>query len=364
MDWIKRNLYFVVGGVVALALMGMAGWFLWSKYRLNNEEMAKLNDDYTQLGQLSTADPHPGAGQINNIKLAQDQEQEVRGLIEKVRQKFVTIPPIPDTPQVNDRDFSAALSRTLQDLQRDATNASVVLQPNYLFSFSAQNRRVTFAAGSLQPLAVQLGDIRAICDVLFTAKINSLDNVRRSRVSTDDNTGQLSDYTDKKPITNELAVLAPYEVSFRCFSPELAAVLAGFSSSSNGIVVKSINVELAPAPAPMDPSLASMPITPVYIQTGPAPQQREADTAARFRSRYGLGPAGPPRAVEQPTPQPMYMQPVVPQRPSQQVVLNERQLKVNLNLHVVKLINKQQQQDQQPPAQPSQEAQPEPQPAQ
>ena len=355
MDWIKRNLYFVIGGVVALALMGMAGYFLWSKYQLNNAEMAKLNEDYTLLGQLNTADPHPGAGQINNIKLAQEQEQQVRALIEKVREKFAPIPPIPNAPQVNDREFSAALSRTLQDLQKDATNSSVVIPPNYLFSFSAQNRRVTFAPGSLQPLSAQLGDVRAICDILFAAKVNSLDNIRRSRVSTDDNTGQLSDYTEKKLITNSLAILAPYEVSFRCFSPELAAVLAGFSSSSNGIVVKSINVELAPAPAAPDPSMVTMPVTPVWVQQQPVPQaETDAGARARFAARYGLGPRGPaPTPAPQP-PQPVYVQPAAPPKPSQQVVLNERQLKVSLNLHVVRLIPKQQE--------PSQEQQPEPQP--
>lgn len=347
MDWIKRNLYFLVGGGIALALMGMAGWFLYSKYQLNNLEMEKLNQDYSELSQLNSADPHPGAGNINNIKVAQEQEEQVRALIEKAREKFVPIAPIPDLPQVSDRDFSAALSRTIQNLQRDATNSSVVIPPNYLFSFSAQNRRVTFAPGSLKPLSVQLGHIRAICDVLFTAKINSLDNLRRSRVSTDDNTGQLSDYTEKKPVTNSLAILTPYEVNFRCFSPELAAVLAGFSSSPNGIVVKSINVEMAPAPAPVDPSLAPVMATPMYVPVQ-TPQQREADTAAAFRRRYGLG--GPARPEPSVAPQPTYApQPVAP-RPSQQIVLNERQLKVTLHLDVIKLISKQEQEqlDQQP----------------
>ena len=50
-------------------------------------------------------------------------------------------------------------------------------------------------------------------------------------------------------MTNELAVLTPYEVTFRCFSSELAAVLAGLASSPYALLVKTINVELAPAVA-------------------------------------------------------------------------------------------------------------------
>ena len=49
MDWIKRNLYFLIGSLVALALMGLAGWYLYKNYTLNNEMMAKLNGDYEEL---------------------------------------------------------------------------------------------------------------------------------------------------------------------------------------------------------------------------------------------------------------------------------------------------------------------------
>ena len=77
---------------------------------------------------------------------------------------------------------------------------------------------------------MQLAEVKAICTVLFQAKINSLDNIRRERVSEDDLKGPQTDYLPEKSVTNELAVLSPYEVTFRCFSSELAAVLAGFAS--------------------------------------------------------------------------------------------------------------------------------------
>ena len=39
MSWIKRNLFFLVGGVVAAALLGLAGWYCYSKWQLNNENL-------------------------------------------------------------------------------------------------------------------------------------------------------------------------------------------------------------------------------------------------------------------------------------------------------------------------------------
>src|SRR5204862_6259930 len=107
---------------------------------------------------------------------------------------------------------------------------------------------VSFAAGSLVPLSVQLGEVKTICDVLFQAKVNSLDSLRRESISADDanSTQGQTDYISRHSVTNELAVLSPYEITFRGFSSELAAVLAGFASSPRGLIVKTINVEPAP----------------------------------------------------------------------------------------------------------------------
>jgi len=156
MSWIKRNLYFVIGSVVALVLMGLAGWFLYSKWTLNNEILANLNADYEKLKSLNSQKPHPGAGQINNIKLAQEERDQVRQFINKTHAYFHPIPHIPDLPKVTDHDFSVALSRAIEQLQHDATNASVALPANYSFSFEAQKSRINFAANSLDRLSVHI----------------------------------------------------------------------------------------------------------------------------------------------------------------------------------------------------------------
>jgi hypothetical protein len=178
-------------------------------------------------------------------------------------------------------------------MQRDATNASVILPPGegagYTFSFQAQFAKIAFAAGSTQPLATQLGDIKAICGVLFASKINSLDNIRRERVSADDASGQQTDYLSEKSVTNELAILAPYELTFHCFSAELASLLNGFVNSSNGMVVKTINVEQSPASAQATLNPAA-PVAPIIVPSQVVPQ---ANAEQLYRSRYGLGGAGP-----------------------------------------------------------------------
>jgi len=363
MDWIKRNLYFLIGGVAALALMGWAGWYLYSKLGENNAVREQLTAAYADLNRLNGEKPHPGNRKVNNIQLAKDQQQQIKDLVAKARDYFKPIAAIPDSPKVGSQEFNVALRRMIDQLQKRATNSSVILPPNYSFSFEAQKPKVTYAAGSLEPLAVQLGEVKAISEILFDAKINSLDNIRRVRISADDSSGPTTDYIEKKPVTNELAVLTPYELTFRCFSQELGDTLAGLASSPHGIIVKGINVEPGAAAAAADPSLSG----PIAGAASPvfAPGRPAAD-AEMFARRYGIGagPRGggrygggggaaaggvPLRGLVPPTPAPVYTPPPVapaagtPGQPAKgglQTVLDEKQVRVTLTLDIVKLLPK------------------------
>ena len=144
-----------------------------------------------------------------------------------------------------DAQFAAARDHTLNQLQIEAANSSVSLPPQYGFSFEAERTLVKFAPSGLSGLAQQLGEVKTICEIFYAAKVNSLDDIRRVRVSSDDANGSQSDYLDQKAVTNQLAVFIPYEVTFRGFSPDLAKVLASLASSSHGFIVKGINVQTA-----------------------------------------------------------------------------------------------------------------------
>jgi hypothetical protein len=344
MSWIKRNLYFLIGGVIALVLLGGAGWYLYSKWDLNNTNFASLNQAYTDLKGLNDKNPNPGG---ENIKIAKEQRKDLLDYMNRARKYFQKIPQIPDLPKKTDRDFAFALSRTIDQLRRDSTNASVNLQDNYNFSFQAEKLKISFAPGSLEPLSTQLGEVKAICDVLFQARINALDSLRRERVSTDDTSGPATDYVGENSTTNALSVLTPYELTFRCFSPELATVLAGFASSPYGFIVKTINVEVAGTvpestwtPQPQ-PTPAYVP-PPQPVQPVMTPEQAEiarygGPDPSRFRRPYGEG-------TKLPTyPQPQYVAPVAAPAAARgggglPVVVDEKQLKVTMQLVTVKLL--------------------------
>ncbi len=310
MDWIKRNLFFFVGTVVAVGLLAAAGVYGMGSWQRNETALNSLNEAYKTLQALNHENPSPGNDKVDNIKAAREQERELREWIQRTKQSFQPIPPIPSPTNgvvINEKAFTAALRRAIDQLQQDAEGAGVTVPPQYNFSFQAQRNRTSFTPGDLDSLAHQLGGVREICDVLFSARINSLDGLRRVRVSDDDARGPQSDYLDGAIVTNNLAVFTPYEVTFRCFSQDLANALVGFASSPHGFIVKDINVQ-------------------------------QATAAASSTSPFGgetMGSQPPPYGVRQPT------RPSPPAGVSQgglRTVLDEQLLSVTMKVVAVKLL--------------------------
>jgi hypothetical protein len=258
MSWIKRNLYFVVGSLLALGLMGYGSFYLWSQYQNEQKVTAgikELYDESTRLNKL------PSSSKTDVIKQAREQEAAVRELAGKLRAHFPSPTPVPNLPKLDKRDFTKELPAAIAELTGEAQQSSVSLPKDYFFTFESQKRAMVFAPGSLEKLAVRLGEIKELCHVLFSARINALDGLKREMVSEDDKTP--SDYLDQKTLVTPLGEVTPYEVTFRCFTAELAAVLSELADSQYCFVVKTINVEPAPLSAAPD-AAAAVAVQPYY----------------------------------------------------------------------------------------------------
>jgi hypothetical protein len=268
MAWIKRNLVFVIGGILAIGLLGTAGYYNYKGWSQNTAKFNQLNDIYKALRDLTGKKPSPGGDKVDNIAAAREQERQIRDWIRRAADYFQPIAPIPNTGNnaVSSEAFAAALRRTIDQLQHEADAASVALPPKYNFSFEAERSLVKFS-GNLGALAAQFGEVKTISEILFTARVNSLDGIQRVRVSDDDANGPQADYFDGHSVTNNLAVLTPYQITFRSFSPEIAQVLAGFTSSPHGFIVKSINVQPAGTFAATSPDATAPTMTPTPVPT-------------------------------------------------------------------------------------------------
>ena len=306
MNWIKRNKLFAIALALAMGMLGGAGYYDWQSWSRNAAAFVRLNEIYDNLRNLTDQKPSPGNETVDNIAAAQDQTRRLREWDGQARNYFQPIEPIPSSAGRSSEEFSQALGRTIAQMQHDAAAANVTLPPDFLFSFTAERNLMTFAPGSLGPLAGQLGEAKTITDILYAAQINTLESLQRVRVSDDDNAGQQSDYIADSPETNDLAVLTPWQITFMGFSPQIAQVLDGFVASPHAIIVKGINVQPAEATV--------------------AGQVPEDNPYGRYAVPAGALPLRGTRAQEGRA-----------GRGGLQTVLDERLLRVTIEIEVVKL---------------------------
>jgi hypothetical protein len=327
MGWIKRNLFLLVFGLVALGALGGAGFYIYRGYTNNAQQADSLTQIYDALKTIADKPLQPGT---TNTEVAKGQEKQLRDWIRQATARFHPLAPIP-TGTLTSETFGTALETTIDQLTQEAKDNSVKLppQPPYCYSFQVQHGLMNISSG-LAPLAQQLGEVKAITEVLLVAQVNNLDGIQRIRVSDDDVTkGAAADYTDRAAVTNGLAIVTPYVVTFRGFSPELARVVAGFSTSTNPFIVKSISVQQVDSAESEATS---------ELGNGVPPAQNYGGGAARS-GRYGGGGGAASRYQVRP---PANEAPGEPPGAGGglQTAIKERLLRVTMEVDVVKLVLK------------------------
>lgn len=317
MAWIKRNLLFVVGLVVAVALIGAGVFYLLQQMDRSTTATADLEGKNQKLDQLVQNEPYP---EKKNIDLAKAEQLKLQKFLNEALSRFQTNLVAKD---LDSQRYQSLLLGTIAELDRAAEQAGTKLPASdYAFTFGPQKANTQIPVSRLGELAAELADIRAISHVLFRAKVHSLSSLKRTGASTNDY-GNPDIITGKKPVTEPItgAILRPYEVQFQCFSGEMGAVLAGFANTPETILVRAVNIQrgtlhtetAAAAPAALPPSMA---------QGG----LRGMDPA--LAARYGLG-------------RPQVAQPAAaaaaPAVKVGEVVVDEKPIQVSMLLDVIKL---------------------------
>src|SRR5271154_622961 len=112
MGWLKRNLMFAIGGMVAVLLLLGAGFYDWQSWDHNSTAVDRLNEIYGKLKELNGKPLLPGNARVDNVKAAKEQEAAVQEWISPSEQLFQPIAPIPDASEVTSEAFAADLRRT------------------------------------------------------------------------------------------------------------------------------------------------------------------------------------------------------------------------------------------------------------
>jgi len=241
MPWVKRNLGLVIGGVVALALMALAGWYLWTKMQEDKEVTAQLEEQTQTFQNLLNRPVLLQGGKVNNIELAKEENKRLEDYLKQVRGK-IGKREVPTN--ITPREFRAMLDRTIYDLQRTAESLGITLpEKDYWFTFAPQKQAVEFKNPEM--LTYQLMEVKDLTEIMYQAKVHDVKRIKRVPASSDDN--NQNDFIDKKASTNDFVIVTPYELTFQGFSTELARVLEGLINAKNTFIVKSVVATKAPA---------------------------------------------------------------------------------------------------------------------
>lgn len=309
---------------MALGLMGVGGFLLFQQISAENQLGDEIASLYATLNDLNNQNPNPGNEKVDNIKFAREQTGQLRQYMHKARAYFEPIPPIPDTggAKVSNAEFATQLRPTIVQLNRLAESQGVTIEKDYYFSFKSEQSSMAFDTNGLDKLAVQLGDIKAISEIILSARVSALERIRREPVVTNDTVA--SDLLPtERTVSTPLADISPFEVTFQCFSEQLAQVISKFANAPNGLIVKSINVE---------------PVTTTGLTSGsgigetmeptPPPPTFQPPTFRPGGERGGRGFRGPqPPPIT--TPQPAYSK--------HKDFLSEKAFRVKLMIVAVKL---------------------------
>jgi hypothetical protein len=317
MVWIKRNLLLVVGGLVALILIGFGTYLVIGGLARNKQLTDDVEATRTRANALYEANPFPSQ---TNIAMAKLQTDSLRAAIARAHKYFNAVP----LDKMDQKQFMVWRDESLQQLRDAAKRAGTELPvSDYSFSFATQQKRTQFSPDTLPHVPEQMAEVKALCTMLFEARVNRIGNIRRARNCKDDrDSANLSDYTDSRvlEVVSDPAghmISSPYEVTFYSFSVEVADVLSRLHRSPHGFLVKAIQVE--PEDSKMGDAAGP------WVGGGNPPPPPPTNRLDRFRQPPGTNRLVAPVPVTRPaaSDKPVYL-------------LKEKRLKVTLLVYALK----------------------------
>ena len=309
--YLKRHVIGIVGLVLAIAF-GVSGFMMMGKAK---DAIGAVETDFAaKKDQRSNLEKGQALGGSQGVKLdsknvdAADDEAEIHRTFIKEAGEVIredTVDPM------GSEEFMVYLANVLDEMnqrarealvqiQRDSTNATIRIP--YNFTFMNLRSVPVIAKNRIPELQVQLKDIRAISGVLFRSRVRSIESLQRTRVTIEDLTaGGSSDFLDNRSkYTNNVSVVRPYRVSFKCLSGGIAKTLNGFASEKNFVVIRKMEVTQVANQAPttggfgFGGGMGGPPGVGGSVNTGGSLEEEGGEPDDGSGAGFGVGATGPP----------------------------------------------------------------------
>jgi hypothetical protein len=243
---------------------------------------------------------------------------------------------------VTDQEFKDYMVRQVDDLQRAARKVGTELPEDYYFSFEPEKKLMKFPSDLTALWIEQMETIKGLAGVAYAAHVNYIERFRRVALAGFEGNSSYDVMPGLNSSTNKGVIRTPYEMSFQCFSSELAEVLEGLMSSTNCYLIK--NISVSPSYRQITPFAEANPANPV-IQQAPQPPPQMMPTGPHltqeqmWQRRYGSAYANARKAqMAAPVTPIAPPKPVAPKViPPPVTVLTEQPLRVVIFLEILNL---------------------------
>jgi hypothetical protein len=175
MEFIKKNLWLVVGGAVGLALLLVACVYLFLHARQYRADTASADEQQSRLEQLKSRKPGPTEANVQIVA-------SNRAVLEGYQQKVIeTLRAGQIGPRIMQPiEFNSFLKATIEQMKEAASKRGLVLPPKFDFGFKTYYSEGRLpAADDVPRLTVQVQTLRALMAVLRLAKVAEVVAVER-----------------------------------------------------------------------------------------------------------------------------------------------------------------------------------------
>jgi hypothetical protein len=291
MAWIKRNLILVISGVVAVALLGLGGYYYYSANKKNKEVSESIESTKAEIKRLLDEQVTPTS---ENLKAAKEEGLKLNRFVADAKKLFPATPP--PSEALTSPSFKSLLANSINELHRRAAAVPTRLETNatgpYYFTFESQRLALNLPPESLRPLYERLHEVQTMAQILFQSRVNRLVGMKRALVAGErpvaggNAPGGSGDYLPVAARTNAETgmMMWPYEIEFDSFTPEIATVVEGLSAQP-GIIIKTLRIRPADETTgqpgmrnPRQPQNPNQPVRPV--RGNPAAPAAPAPAAA------------------------------------------------------------------------------------
>jgi len=239
MVFLKRNLFWIIGGILSAALLAGAWIFTSGANEKRATALAELEQYTNVVNRLASTSPYPSREMIEKIKR---DTAAVKAFTTNAETLFRYEKP----PRMGSQQFKVHLINTLVAMQSQATNYNVILPPNFNFTFKHLLPMPNLLPYSVEPLSIQLRDIQEIAQILFESRVHSINSFAREPAYPREPGGAvlMYDVATRTNLTTDKAIFTstPYRFTFTGFTTELTEVLNRFARAKRFYVVKKIEV--------------------------------------------------------------------------------------------------------------------------